>query len=164
MFEGNCLKLPDELHRALPFPQAGVAVLLRAADPPALPRKPVGLPDDENGKLGFALLLRLAVDMPEDRAQLAHLGPSEIVAEEPENLRIADRLPGSCRGNEDRPHFLRVGEQSRFAHSGCWVKSTGVSSNTLSFESLCGQGITSRQRNGAMRSSTPAMLRLGSSP
>jgi hypothetical protein len=31
------------------------------------------------------------------------------------------------------------------------VKSTGVSSKTSSFDVLCGHGITSRQRNGAMR-------------
>ena len=42
-----------------PFPQAGVAVLLRAADPPALPGQPVRLAHDQHRKLGLAALLPL---------------------------------------------------------------------------------------------------------
>ena len=56
-----------------------------------------------------------------------------------------------------------IGEQTSVAHpSGCGA--TGVSSNTSSFDVLCGQGIPSRQWKGPIRSRTPAMLRLGSSP
>src|SRR5207253_3844473 len=164
MFEGLALDLADQLRRLWAFPQARVAVLLRAPDPPALPGEPVRLAHHEHGKLGLAAGFRLVVDEAQHLAQLAHLGPREMMAEEPENLGIADCLPRSRRRDQDRPDFLRVGEQSSFGHCGCWVKSTGVSSNTSSLDVLCGHGITSRHRNGPMRSRTPAMLRLGSSP
>jgi hypothetical protein len=110
---------------------------------------------------GFSTLV---VDDGENLAQGAHLGPREIVAEQRQHLRIADGFSGPCRGDEDRADLRRIREQpGPVAHpSGCLA--TGVSSNTSSFDVLCGQGITSRQRNGAIRSSTPAMSRLGSSP
>ena len=77
---------------------------------------------------------------------------------------LAVGLVDHGRCDEDRADFCRVREQSCFAHCGCWLKSTGVSSKTSSFDVLCGHGITSRQRNGPIRSRTPAMSRLGSSP
>src|SRR5690348_15358087 len=164
IIERLLLHLADQLRRLGSFPQAGVAVLLRAADPPALPRQLVRLAYHQHGELRLPALLRLVVDIGEHLAQLAHLRTREMMAEQLEDLGVADRLPGLRRGNQDRPHFRGVGKQPRLAHRGWASKSTGVSSNTSSFESPCGQGITSRQRNVPIRSNTPAMLRLGSSP
>ena len=139
-------------------------MLLRAADPPALSGQPIRLADNQDRKLGLPARRGLIVDIAEHLAQLAHLRPREMMAEETQHLGIADRLPRLRGRDQDRTDLLRIGQQSRFAHCGCCVKSTGVSSNTSSLDVLCGQGITSRQRNGPMRSRTPAMLRLGSSP
>src|SRR5689334_19764751 len=62
MFERALLDLPDQLRglRALPLPR--VAVLSGAADPPALPRQPVGLSHDEHCERRLAALLRLVID------------------------------------------------------------------------------------------------------
>src|SRR4051794_28966363 len=164
MFERLGLDLADQPRRFGPFPQAGVAMPFRAGDPPALTRQPVGLADDQHSKLRFAAGRGFVVHIAEDLAQLAHLGPREMVAEEAEHLGIAYRLPRLGGRNQDGPHLGWIRQQSSIAHCGCSVKSTGVSSNTSSLEVLCGHGITSRQRKGPIRSSTPAMLRLGSSP
>src|SRR5437764_13453439 len=97
IIEGMRLDLADQSNRLGALPQASVPVLLRPADPPALPGQAVGLPNHENRKLGLPARLRLVVDIAQDRAQLAHLGPREMMAEQPEHFRIADRLAGPRR-------------------------------------------------------------------
>src|SRR3954464_7588486 len=158
------LDLADQLRRLRPFPLPGVTMLLRAADPPALSWQAVRLADDQHRKLRLPALLRFVVHKTEDLAQGAHLGPREIVAEQPKHFRISDRYPRLRRGDQDRAHLRRIGEQPGPIVHPCGCCATGVSSNTSSFDVLCGHGITSRHRNGPMRSTTPAMSRLGSSP
>src|SRR3954447_14942943 len=87
------LKLADQLCRRWPFPRPAVAMLPGAADPPALTRQSVRLTHHEHGQLGLAAFRRLVVDEAEHLAQSAHLGPSEMVAEQPQHLRVADRFP-----------------------------------------------------------------------
>ena len=102
----------------------------------------------EHRKLGFAPRFGPVIDKGQHLAQGAHLGPGEMVPEQAENLGIGDRKAGAGRGDQDRAHFIGVGQQPRRAgivrahEAGCCA--TGVSSNTSSFESLCGHGITSR--------------------
>src|SRR5438270_637631 len=151
MFKRAPLDLADELRGLRPLPQASIAVPLRAADPPTLARQSVRLPDHQNGELGLVARGCIVIDIGEHLAQLAHLGPAETVAEQLQHLGIADWLASARGGDEDRPHFGRVGEQPRFPHCGCWAKSTGVSSKTSSFDVLCGHGMTSRHLKGPMR-------------
>src|SRR5436309_3220065 len=142
--ESLALQLADQLRGLGTFPQPGVAVLLRTPDPPALPRQPVRLAHDQNCKLRLTALFGFVVDVREHLAKGPHLGPGEMVTEQLQRLGIADRGSGTRRSNQDCPHLRRIGEQPRFAHSGCLVKSTGVSSNTSSLDVLWGHGITSR--------------------
>src|SRR5947209_6932812 len=109
-------------------------MLFRSADPPSLARQPVRLTHHEHSELGLAACLRLIVDEAEHFAQSAHLRAGEVMAKQFQYLGVADRLSGSRRGDEDRPHLRRIGEKPGFAHCGCWVKSTGVNSNTSSLE------------------------------
>src|SRR5690349_3630304 len=76
------LQLLDQLHRLGTFPEPFVTMLLRAPDPPALPRQSIGLADDEHRELRLTALLRFVVHISEHLAQLAHLRPGEMVAEE----------------------------------------------------------------------------------
>src|SRR5205814_933056 len=73
------LRLPDEPRRLRPLPEAGVAMLLRAADPPALPRQAVRLPNHQYGELGLAQRLGLVVDEAQHLAERPHLGPREMM-------------------------------------------------------------------------------------
>ena len=95
---------------------AGISVLLRAADPPALAREPVGLAHDEHGQLGLTARFRLVVHVGKDLAQRTHLGPCEVVTEQAEHFRIADGL--ACFGGRDKDgaDFRRIGKQPGFAH------------------------------------------------
>src|SRR4051794_23130441 len=142
MFESPLLDLADQTRRLRALPPACVTMLLRATDPPALARQPVGLSHDEYRELGLAARFGFVVDISEHLAQGAHLGAAEMVAEQLQHFGVADRLASLGRGDHDRPDLGRIGEQSGFAHCGCWLKSTGVSSNTSSFDVLCGHGIT----------------------
>src|SRR5881275_103344 len=72
------LDLADQLGRPRAFPQSGIAMLLRAADPPAMPGKPIGLANDQHRQLGLAALLGFVIHEAEHLAQRAHLGPREI--------------------------------------------------------------------------------------
>src|SRR3954447_26491285 len=92
IFERLALEPADQLCRRRALPQAGIAMLLRAADPPALTRQAVRLPHNQHRKLGVAGLLQFVVDITEHLAQSAHLRPREIVAEQPEDLGIRNRL------------------------------------------------------------------------
>src|SRR5580765_2815337 len=112
-------------------------MLLRTADPPSLPRKTVRLAHDEHGKLRLPAPFRLVIDKAQDLAQGAHLRARKMMPKQSQDLGIADRFAGASRGNENRPHLRRVGkEPGALAHRGCWLKSTGVSSNTSSFDVL----------------------------
>src|SRR5437764_7805345 len=86
------LDIADQLRGLGSLPQAGIAMFLRAADPPALARQPVGLADDQHGKLGLAARRRFVIDKAQDLAQLPHLGPREVMPKEPEHLGVANRL------------------------------------------------------------------------
>src|SRR5947209_20291483 len=105
IIERLALDFADQLRRLRAVPQAGVTVFPRAADPPALPRQPVGLTNDQYRELGLSAGLRLIVDEAKDLAQRPHLGPSEMVAKQFQYLGVADRLSGSRRGDADRPHL-----------------------------------------------------------
>src|SRR5260221_7364750 len=136
MFERLGLDLADQPRRFGPFPEAGVAMPFRAGDPPALTRQPVGLADDQHSKLRFAADRGFVVDMTEDLAQLAHLGPREMMTEKSEQFGIADRLPRLCRRDQDRPHLGGIRQQARLAHCGSSVKSTACRPNTSSLNRL----------------------------
>src|SRR2546423_698197 len=164
IIERPALDLADQPGCLGPLPQPGIAMLPGATDPPALARQAVGLAPHQPRKLGLATSLCLIIDEGQHTAQRAHLWPSEVMAKQFQDFGIADRLAGLRRGYEDRTYLDGIGQQPGFTHCGCCAKSTGVSSNTSSLDVLWGHGITSRQRNGPMRSKTPAMLRLGSSP
>ena len=99
--------------RLRPLPQAFITARAAAAgDPPALARNAVALADDEDGELGLAARFRLAVDVAEHGAELAHLRPREMIAELLEHLGISERRPGPGRGDEMGADFLRIGELS----------------------------------------------------
>ena len=110
--------------------------------------------------------------LPEQQRSSASNDPAGW-AELIEQLGVGYGFAGGGGRDQMGADFLRVGKPP-CAHCGLIGKppclghpgwsATGVSSNTSSFEVPCGHGITSRQRNGPMRSSTPAMSRLGSSP
>src|SRR5918993_1279393 len=145
--ERLALQLPNQPISFGAFPQAGIAMLLRPTDPPTLPRKPVGLTNDQDSELRLSALLRFVVDDAEHLAKRAHLGSRELVAEQCQHLRIGDCFARRGAGDEDCPDFVGVGEKpwpvGRVVdHWGCWA--TGVSSNTSSLELLCGHGMTSR--------------------
>src|SRR5512133_3811068 len=108
IFERLGLEPADQLCGLRTLPQAGVTVLLCAADPPALPWQPVRLAHDQHSELGLAALSRLVIDKTENPAQRAHLGPGEIVAEQAEHFGISDRLPGRSAGDQDRANLLWV--------------------------------------------------------
>src|SRR4029079_18851111 len=111
-FECSGLDLADQPRRLRPLPQTGITVLLGPANPPPLARQPIGLADYEHRKLGLTASLGLVVDIAEHLAQLAHLRPAKMMAQQLKHPRIADRLAGLRRRDEDRPHLSRVGQQS----------------------------------------------------
>src|SRR5258705_1264719 len=158
------LELADQLRCLGTFPLSGVAMLPGATDPAALPRQAVRLAHHQHREFGLPALLGAVVDIGEHLAQGAHLGAGEMVTEQPEHFGIGYRnaTPRGC--DQDCTDLQRVGQQSgAVVHpSGC--RATGVSSNTSSLDVLLGHGMTSRHLNGPMRSSTPAMSRLGLSP
>src|SRR4051794_33350956 len=86
------VQFPDQPGCLRPFPQAGVTMPLRAGDPPPLAREPVRLANDQHCKLRLSPRLRLVVNVAERLAQLAHLGPREMMSEQLEHLGVADRL------------------------------------------------------------------------
>src|SRR6476620_10705432 len=124
------LNLAAQLRRLRAFPKAGVAMLLRSAAPPALSRQAIRLANHEHCKLGLATLLRLVIDIGKYLAQGSHLRTREVMSKQAQDFCIADRQTGLSGRNQDGPHLSRVRQQSRFAHRGCWLKSTGVSSKT----------------------------------
>src|ERR671913_1013087 len=75
--ERLALQLPNQPISLGAFPQAGIAMLLRPTDPPTLPRKPVGLTNDQDSELRLSALLRFVVDDAEHLAKRAHLGSRE---------------------------------------------------------------------------------------
>src|SRR5690349_248061 len=156
------LNLADELCSLRAFPQAGVAMLPGASDPPTLPRQAIGLANHEHCKLRLSALVRFVVDKTQDLAQGAHFRARKVMAEEPKHFGIADRQSRLRGCDQDRPDLGRVRQQSGFAHCGCCA--TGVSSKTSSLDVLWGHGMTRRHLNGPIRSRTPAMSRFGSSP
>src|SRR5690349_8184610 len=101
--EGFALHGADEPGRLRPFPRPFIAAGAGAAglsgcglppairsraggttcplNPPALAGNAVALADDEHGKLGLAARLRIAVDVTEHRAELAHLRPRKMIAQ-----------------------------------------------------------------------------------
>src|SRR3569623_1560741 len=89
------LQFADQLRGLGTFPDPGVPVLLRAADPPALARQPVRLAHAEDCKLRLTALFGFVVDVREHLAQRPQLGPGEMMSEQLQRLGIADRGPGA---------------------------------------------------------------------
>jgi hypothetical protein len=82
---------------------------LCALDPPALPRQPIRLTNDEDGEFRLTKRGSLIVDDAKHFAKLPHLGSGEMMAEQLQHFGIADRRACPGRGNKDRANLRRIG-------------------------------------------------------
>lgn len=85
-------------------------MLAGGADPPALPGEPVALPYDQHRQLRLAPRGADRIDLAQERAELAHAGAGEGMAEPLEQLAIGDACARTGRANQMGAHLIGVGE------------------------------------------------------